>query len=310
MKVAFTMPGQGSQSIGMGKLLYDNFTCAKQVFTEVDEALGENLSKMMFEGDAAQLTLTYNAQPAIMAVSIAVFRVLEYMGLDVKNIKVVAGHSLGEYSALCAAGVYSLFDTSKLLRIRGMAMQEAVPSGVGAMCAVIGLTIEDLERICAQVKNCEIANDNGAGQVVLSGEKKAVEQGAELAKNAGAKKIVFLPVSAPFHCSLMQEAANVMEKALQEVKANNPLIPILPNVTVKLETSAQNLKELLVAQIVGRVRWRETVEWFGDNGFTHIYELGWGKTLTNLAKRINKGLVAEAVYELDQLEECVKFIQS
>lgn len=314
MKIAFMMPGQGSQSIGMGKSLYDNFACAKQVFEEVDEALKQKLSNLMFEGNIEELTLTYNAQPAIMATSIAVVRILESLGLDFsKNVQVVAGHSLGEYSALCAANVYSLKDTAKLLRIRGLAMQRAVPENVGAMCAVMGLDIDVLETICQSITTpsgvCEIANDNGAGQIVLSGAKIALEKAAILAKEKGAKRTLFLPVSAPFHCSLMQPAANEMKNALAEVVANNPIVPILPNVTVSLENNAQNIPALLVSQIVQRVRWRETVEWFVNNNISHLYELGWGKVLTNLAKRINKDLIADSVYETTELENCIKTIQ-
>jgi len=314
MKVAFTMPGQGSQSIGMGKMLYDNFSCAKQVFDEVDDALDEKLSSLMFSGDIEELTLTYNAQPAIMAVSIAVIRVLESMGLDMsKDVQVVAGHSLGEYSALCAAGVYSLRDTTRLLRIRGLAMQNAVPQGVGAMCAIIGLEISQLEKICNQIKSengiCEIANDNGGGQLVLSGEKLAVEKAAILAKDMDAKRVVFLPVSAPFHCSLMKPAADKMLQALEQITPNKPVVPILPNITVNLQIDADAIAGLLVEQIVGRVRWRETVEWFAANDISHIYEIGWGKILTNLAKRINKELVAMPVYEIAEIENCLKLIQ-
>lgn len=314
MKVAFTMPGQGSQSIGMGKTLYDNFSCAKQVFEEVDDALSEKLSSLMFNGDIEELTLTYNAQPAIMAVSIAVMRVLESMGLNiVKDVQVVAGHSLGEYSALCAAGVYSLHDTSKLLRIRGLAMQNAVPQGVGVMCAVIGLEISQLEKICDDIKTengiCEIANDNGGGQLVLSGEKLAVEKAANLAKDMGAKRVVFLPVSAPFHCSLMKPASDKMQEALEKIAPKKPLIPILPNVTVKLQTDENSIASLLVEQIVGTVRWRETIEWFAAKGISYIYEIGWGKILTNLAKRINKELIAMPVYEAAEIENCLKLIQ-
>lgn len=311
MKIAFTMPGQGSQSIGMGKILYDNFTCAKEVFEEVDEALQCKLSNLMFEGDIEELTLTYNAQPAIMATSIAVIRVMESLGLDfIQNVKVVAGHSLGEYSALCAAGVYSLADTSKLLRLRGLAMQRAVAEGVGAMCAVIGLDITDLEDICNQINGiCEIANDNGGEQIVLSGEKSAIEQAAILAKDKGAKRALFLPVSAPFHCSLMKPAAIEMKKALENIALNEPLVPILPNVTVELITEKQKIPELLVLQIVKRVRWRETIEWFAKNNISHIYEIGWGKVLTNLAKRIDKNLIANSVYEIDDIENCIKTIQ-
>lgn len=311
MAVAFIMPGQGSQSIGMGKSLYENFTSAKDVFNEVDDALNQKLSQLMFNGDIEELTLTYNAQPAIMTVSIAVIRVMESMGLDVsKSVSVMAGHSLGEYSALCAAGVYSLSDTARLLRARGNAMQNAVASGVGAMCAIIGLDIENIEQICFDVSRgdeiCQIANDNGAGQVVISGHKSSVERAVELVKDAGAKRAVFLPVSAPFHCSLMQPAADIMKNELSNVKSCDPVVGIIPNINVVLQKDAKEIPDLLVQQVTGRVRWRETVQWFAENGIDIVYEIGWGKVLTNLVKRIDKNIQAETVYETTEIEKCVE----
>ncbi|MBY2913549.1 ACP S-malonyltransferase [Rhizobium leguminosarum] len=292
MTIAFTFPGQGSQAVGMGKDLAENFAEARAVFQEVDEALGEKLSDVMFNGPEDTLTLTANAQPALMAVSIAVVRVLEAKGLDLKSkVAYVAGHSLGEYSALCAAGTFSLADTARLLRIRGNAMQAAVPAGVGAMAAIIGLEHADVAAVCeaaAAIGACQIANDNGGGQIVISGEKAAVEKAAGLATDKGAKRAILLPVSAPFHSTLMAPAADAMREALAKVAKSDPVVPVIANVRAAPVTGADEIASLLVEQVTGQVRWRETVEWFAGNGVTTLYELGSGKVLTGLARRIDK----------------------
>ncbi|MGO7961110.1 ACP S-malonyltransferase [Rhizobium leguminosarum] len=292
MTIAFTFPGQGSQAVGMGKDLAENFAEARAVFQEVDEALGEKLSDVMFNGPEDTLTLTANAQPALMAVSIAVVRVLEAKGLDLKSkVAYVAGHSLGEYSALCAAGTFSLADTARLLRIRGNAMQAAVPVGVGAMAAIIGLEHADVIAVCeaaSAIGACQIANDNGGGQIVISGEKAAVEKAAALATDKGAKRAILLPVSAPFHSTLMAPAADAMREALAKVAKSDPVVPVIANVRAAPATGADEIASLLVEQVTGQVRWRETVEWFAGNGVTTLYELGSGKVLTGLARRIDK----------------------
>ncbi|MGM4909008.1 ACP S-malonyltransferase [Rhizobium sp. 768_B6_N1_8] len=294
MTIAFTFPGQGSQAVGMGKDLAENFAEARAVFEEVDEALGEKLSDVIFNGPEDKLTLTANAQPALMAVSMAVIRVLEAKGLDLKaKVAYVAGHSLGEYSALCAAGTFSIADTARLLRIRGNAMQAAVPVGVGAMAAIIGLEHADVQAICeeaAAIGSCQIANDNGGGQLVISGEKSAVEKAAGLATDKGAKRAILLPVSAPFHSKLMAPAADAMREALAGVKKTNPAVPVIANVRATPVTDAEEIAALLVEQVTGQVRWRETVEWFAANGVTTLYELGAGKVLTGLARRIDKNI--------------------
>jgi [acyl-carrier-protein] S-malonyltransferase len=299
MTVAFTFPGQGSQAVGMGKELSENFAEARAVFEEVDDALGEKLSATMFEGPEETLTLTANAQPALMAVSLAIIRVLQAKGLDLKSkVSFVAGHSLGEYSALCAAGTFSLADTARLLRIRGNAMQAAVPVGVGAMAAIIGLEHADVLAICEEasaVGSCQIANDNGGGQLVISGEKAAVERAAAVATDKGAKRAILLPVSAPFHSGLMAPAADAMREALAGVKKSDPVVPLIANVRAAPVTDAGEIAGLLVEQVTGQVRWRETVEWFAANNVTTLYELGSGKVLTGLARRIDKTVNGIAV---------------
>lgn len=299
MKVAFTFPGQGSQAVGMGKDLADSFPEARAVFEEVDEALGQKLSDIMWNGPEETLTLTANAQPALMAVSMAVIRVLEAKGLDLKSkVAYVAGHSLGEYSALCAAGTFSIADTARLLRIRGNAMQAAVPVGEGAMAAIIGLEHGDVQAICAEaaaLAPCQIANDNGGGQLVISGGKAAVEKAAALATEKGAKRAIMLPVSAPFHSALMGPAADAMREALAKVEKKDPVVPLIANVRAAPVTSAAEIADLLVEQVTGQVRWRETVEWFGANGVTTLYEIGAGKVLTGLARRIDKNINGVAV---------------
>ena len=299
MKVAFTFPGQGSQAVGMGKDLADSFPEARAVFEEVDEALGQKLSDIMWNGPEETLTLTANAQPALMAVSMAVIRVLEAKGLDLKSkVAYVGGHSLGEYSALCAAGTFSIGDTARLLRIRGNAMQAAVPVGEGAMAAIIGLEHGDVQAICAEASAmgpCQIANDNGGGQLVISGGKAAVEKAAALATEKGAKRAIMLPVSAPFHSALMGPAADAMREALAKVEKKDPVVPLIANVRAAPVTSAAEIADLLVEQVTGQVRWRETVEWFGANGVTTLYEIGAGKVLTGLARRIDKNINGVAV---------------
>ncbi|HTO32564.1 MAG TPA: ACP S-malonyltransferase [Pararhizobium sp.] len=299
MAIAFTFPGQGSQALGMGKDLADAFPEAAAVFAEIDDALGEKLSDTMWNGPEETLTLTANAQPALMAVSIAALRVLEANGLDLKSkVAYVAGHSLGEYSALCAAGTFSLADTARLLRIRGNAMQAAVPVGKGAMAAIIGLEHSDVDTVCKEVQalgSCQIANDNGGGQLVISGEKAAVEKAAALATEKGAKRAILLPVSAPFHSSLMAPAADAMQAALATVSKRNPVVPLIANVRAAPVTDAGEIASLLVEQVTGQVRWRETVEWFAANNVTTLYEVGSGKVLTGLARRIDKTVSGVAI---------------
>ncbi len=299
MAIAFTFPGQGSQALGMGKDLADAFPEAAAVFAEVDDALGEKLSDIMWNGPEETLTLTANAQPALMAVSIAALRVLEAKGLNLKSkVSYVAGHSLGEYSALCAAGTFSLADTARLLRIRGNAMQAAVPVGMGAMAAIIGLEHADVDSVCKEASvlgSCQIANDNGGGQLVISGEKAAVEKAAALATEKGAKRAILLPVSAPFHSSLMAPAADAMHAALAKVAKHNPVVPLIANVRALPVTDAVEIASLLVEQVTGQVRWRETVEWFAANDVTTLYEVGSGKVLTGLARRIDKTVTGIAI---------------
>jgi len=300
MASAFVFPGQGSQTVGMGKALADNFVQAKQVFAEVDGALSENLSAVIFEGPADTLTLTQNAQPALMAVSLAVMRVLEAeAGLDLaRDARFVAGHSLGEYSALAAAGALSIADTARLLRIRGQAMQKAVPVGVGAMAALLGLDFEaasDIADEAAQGQVCQAANDNGAGQVVVSGDRAAVERAVEIAKGRGAKRAMLLPVSAPFHCALMQPAADVMAEALGKVAVSAPRVPVVSNVLARPIQDPADIVRALVAQVTGTVRWRESVASMAQAGVTTFYEVGAGKVLSGLIKRIADGASASAI---------------
>ena len=299
MSVAFTFPGQGSQSVGMGKDLADAFPEARAVFNEVDDALGEKLSKVIWEGPEETLTLTANAQPALMAVSMAAIRVLEKRGVTViDNVAYVAGHSLGEYSALCAAGMLTLADTARLLRIRGTAMQKAVPVGEGAMAAIIGLDQDAVEAACEEAGRgsvCQIANDNGGGQLVISGAKPAVEHAARICTEKGAKRALMLPVSAPFHSALMAPAADAMREALAKVNKHPPVVPVVSNVVVQPLTNADEIAQRLVEQVTGRVRWRETVEWFAANKIATLYEIGAGKVLTGLARRINKDIATANV---------------
>ena len=299
MALAFTFPGQGSQAVGMGKDLADASPEARAVFAEVDDALGEKLSAIMWEGPEDTLTLTANAQPALMAVSMAAMRALEARGFVLKDkVSYVAGHSLGEYSALCAAGMFSVGDCARLLRIRGNAMQAAVPVGEGAMAAIIGLDQAEVESACAEAGRgsvCQIANDNGGGQLVISGAKPAVEHAARLCTEKGAKRALMLSVSAPFHSALMQPAADAMREALADVEKQAPAVPVVANVTVSPLTDPEDIAARLVEQVTGRVRWRETVEWFGANGVTTLAEVGSGKVLSGLARRIDRDIATLAI---------------
>lgn len=312
MTVAFTFPGQGSQAVGMGKALAETYPEARAVFEEVDDALGEKLSTLMFEGPEDQLTLTANAQPALMAVSMAVMRVLESQGFKLQDkVAYVAGHSLGEYSALCAAGTFSISDTARLLRIRGNAMQAAVPVGQGAMAAIIGLEHADVFAICEKASaegSCQIANDNGGGQLVISGSKAAVELAAKLASEAGAKRAIMLPVSAPFHSSLMAPAANAMREALATVNKHAPVVPVIANVRVEPVKDPAEIADLLVEQVTGQVRWRETVEWFAAHDVTTLYEIGSGKVLTGLARRISKDVSGVTVGTAEEIDAALQVL--
>ncbi|ODT47114.1 ACP S-malonyltransferase [Devosia sp. 63-57] len=297
---AFTFPGQGSQAVGMGKDLAAAYPEARQVFQEVDEALGERLSATMFEGPEDILRLTENAQPALMAVSMAVIRVLEARGVSIKDhAKFVAGHSLGEYSALCAAGTFTIADAARLLRTRGQAMQKAVPVGHGAMAALLGLDVETARQVAAEAGRgevCDVANDNAPGQVVVSGATGAVERAVEIAKTKGAKRALLLPVSAPFHCSMMQPAADAMATALAEVSMQAPVVPLVANVLAAPISDPAEIRQRLVEQVTGVVRWTESVSWLTTTGgVTNLVELGSGKVLTGLAKRIAPQATAQAI---------------
>jgi [acyl-carrier-protein] S-malonyltransferase len=300
MTAAFVFPGQGSQTVGMGKALAANFPAAQAVFDEVDAALGAKLSTLIFEGPIETLTLTENAQPALMAMSLATIRVLEAeAGLDLaRDARFVAGHSLGEYSALAASGAFTIADTARLLRTRGQAMQKAVPVGVGAMAALIGLEFDAAAAVAAEAAQgqvCQAANDNGGGQVVVSGDKAAVERAVEIAKTKGAKRAMILPVSAPFHCALMQPAADVMAQALSKVAVKAPVVPLVANVLAKPIQTPDEIVRSLVAQVTGTVRWRESVAFMAQAGVTKFYEIGAGKVLSGLIKRIADGATSSAV---------------
>lgn len=299
MSRAFVFPGQGAQTIGMGRALAEAYPSAKAVFDEVDDALGEKLSALIWEGDLETLTLTENAQPALMATSMAVVRALEAEGISVaKDVAFVAGHSLGEYSALCAAGALTLSDTARLLRVRGRAMQEAVPVGVGAMAALLGLDFETAVAVAAEAAEgevCQAANDNDPAQVVVSGHRAAVERAVDIAKAKGAKRALLLPVSAPFHCALMQPAARVMTEALAAVVISKPAVPIVVNVRAEAVTEPDRLRDLLVAQVTGSVRWRESVMWMEGAGVTEFWEIGAGKALSGMVKRIAKEAQTRAI---------------
>lgn len=295
---AFVFPGQGAQVVGMGKDLADAYPGARAVFDEVDEALGEKLSELVWNGDKDELTLTQNAQPALMATSMAAMRALEAEGVEVSAAAFVAGHSLGEYSALAAAGALSVADAAILLRKRGIAMQGAVPVGEGAMAAILGLdiaTVEEVAQEAAQGEVCAAANDNDPSQVVVSGHKAAVERAVEIAKARGAKRGLMLPVSAPFHCELMQPAADAMAEALAAIDISKPAVPLVANVRATAVDGPDLIRSLLVEQVTGSVRWRESVAWMASQGVDEIWEIGAGKALSGMVRRIAREVATRAV---------------
>lgn len=299
---AFVFPGQGAQVIGMGADLAEGWAASKAVFEEVDEALGEALSALIWEGEADELTLTRNAQPALMATSLAAMRALEAEGVPVTAATCVAGHSLGEYSALCAAGALSLSDTARLLRVRGDAMQAAVPVGEGAMAALLGLdyaAVQGIAEAASAAGVCQAANDNDPGQVVVSGAVAAVEKAVALAKEAGAKRAVMLPVSAPFHCAMMEPAARAMAAALDDVEISTPVVPVVANVLAEAVDDPHTIRALLVDQVTGAVRWRESVMAMGEMGVSEIWEVGAGKALSGMVRRINREIATTAVGTAD-----------
>ena len=305
---AFVFPGQGAQTIGMGKALADAYPTAKAVFDEVNEALNEDLSALIWNGDIADLTLTRNAQPALMASSIATMRALSSEGVNISAASFVAGHSLGEYTALAAAGALSLSDTARLLRMRGTAMQEAVPVGIGAMAALLGLDFETARAVAqeaAQGEVCQAANDNDPSQVVVSGHKAAVERALIIAKEKGAKRAMLLPVSAPFHCSLMAPAADVMASALEGVEITAPNVPLVANVAATAVTDPAEIRSLLVAQVTGSVRWRESVGYMAAQGVTEIWEIGAGKALSGMIRRVDKSIATKSVGTPDDITAAV-----
>ena len=298
MTTAFVFPGQGAQTIGMGRDLAEAYPAARAVFEEVDDALGEKLSDLIWNGDQDMLTLTQNAQPALMATSLAAMRALETEGITLDRASFVAGHSLGEYSALAAAGSISITDTARLLRTRGKAMQEAVPVGIGAMAALLGLDFEAATEVAAEAAQgevCQAANDNDPGQVVISGHKGAVERALIIAKEKGAKRAVLLPVSAPFHCALMEPAAAVMAEALAQVTINTPAVPLVANVRAEAVDTGDVIAALLVEQVTGSVRWRESVSWMAVNGVTDIWEIGAGKALSGMIRRIDSSITSSNI---------------
>lgn len=307
---AFVFPGQGSQYVGMGKDLCESFAEAREVFGEIDESLQQNLSRLMMDGAEEDLNLTENTQPALMAVSMAVVRILEKQGgVDLaRACQFVAGHSLGEYSALTAVGALSLRDSARLLKLRGQSMQRAVPVGVGAMAAILGLSLEDvvaLAQEAAQGEICSAANDNSDGQVVVSGHQTAVARAMELATARGAKRAILLPVSAPFHCALMAPAAEVMKAALEKADLRAPRVPVVSNVTAAAVSDPAQIRTLLVEQVTGMVRWRESALWMRDQGVGEMIELGAGKVLSGLIRRIDKDIVSESVGAPAQIEELI-----
>ena len=307
MTQAFVFPGQGSQAVGMGQALAEAHQEAREVFAAVDAALGQDLSGLMANGPSDELTLTENAQPALMAVSMAVMRVLESRGLNLAEAaSYVAGHSLGEYAALTAAGALELEDTARLLKLRGQAMQRAVPVGVGAMAALLGLDFDAVADIANEVSSdseiCGAANDNANGQVVISGHAGAVARACDLAKERGAKRAMELPVSAPFHCALMQPAADEMAAALADTKISAPVVPVIANVTAEATSDPETIRTLLVEQVTGSVRWRESMIWAADKGVTELFEIGSGKVLTGMAKRIDARLSAKALNTPEDIE--------
>ena len=305
---AFLFPGQGAQTIGMGKDLAENFSVSKDVFEEVNDALEQDLSSLIWDGDIDTLTLTENAQPALMATSIAAVKALETEGIKFNKASFIAGHSLGEYSALCAAGSLNIHDTAKLLRIRGKAMQDAVPIGIGAMAAILGLDFNTVNKLAKSIGNdqvCQAANDNDPGQVVISGHKEAVEQTIELAKAAGAKRAILLPVSAPFHCALMQPAADAMSEALDGIDLESPSVPLVANVKASQETNGSIIKELLIEQVTGSVRWRESIEYISSHGVSDVFEVGAGKALSGMVRRIDREINVNQVFDTNSVNAAV-----
>jgi [acyl-carrier-protein] S-malonyltransferase len=311
MTIAFTFPGQGSQQVGMGADLAKGYEAARRVFEEVDEVLGQKLSQIAWEGPLDTLTLTENAQPALMAVSVAAARVLEQdNGISLKDkVKYVAGHSLGEYSALTVAGSLGLADAARLLKIRGQAMQVAVPVGEGAMAALLGLELDDARKLAeaaAQGDVCQVANDNAPGQVVVSGAKAAIDRAIEMASEFGARRALLLPVSAPFHCALMQPAADAMAEALADVEIKAPVVPLIANVVAGEVNDPENIRTHLVEQVTGVVRWRESVRYMADSGVTTLYEIGAGRVLSGLARRIERSLETVSVGSPDEIDAAVE----
>ncbi|WP_375690980.1 ACP S-malonyltransferase [Pseudooceanicola sp. LIPI14-2-Ac024] len=312
MSRAFVFPGQGAQTIGMGRELAEAYPAAKAVFDEVDDALNLKLSALIWEGEQDELTLTKNAQPALMATSLAAFRALEAEGVKITDAAYVAGHSLGEYSALAAAGALSVADAARLLRTRGEAMQSAVPVGIGAMAALLGLdfkTAAEVAREAAQGEVCQAANDNDPAQVVVSGHKAAVERAVEIAKEKGAKRAVLLPVSAPFHCSLMAPAAEVMAGALARIEMGVPKVPLIANVVAEPVHAGHEIEQLLVEQVTGSVRWRESVLWMAHHGVDEIWEIGAGKALSGMIRRIEKSVACRAVGTPDEVKAAAESLQ-
>ncbi len=312
MSTAFVFPGQGAQAVGMGKALAEAYPAAAAVFQDVDDALGEKLSDLIWDGPIETLTLTANAQPALMATSLAAMRALEAEGVSVSDAKFVAGHSLGEYSALAAAGAFSIADTAKLLRIRGEAMQAAVPVGVGAMAALLGLDFETAKAVAdeaAQGEVCQAANDNDPGQVVVSGNRAAVERAVEIAKEKGAKRAMLLPVSAPFHCELMAPAGEKMAEALANVTMNDPATALVANVRAEAVTDAATIRDLLVQQVTGSVRWRESVAYMVAQGVTSLVEIGAGKALSGMVRRIDRSVACVNVGAPDDVAKAVEAIK-
>ena len=313
MSMAFVFPGQGSQEVGMGKALAEAFPAAREVFQEIDDALGQNLSRLMFEGPEDELRLTENAQPALMAVSMAVMRTLAAEGgfALADNARFVAGHSLGEYSALTAAGAIALPDAARLLKTRGQAMQQAVPVGKGAMAALLGLELDDASAVAGEAARgevCTVANDNSPGQVVVSGTTAAVERALEIATDRGAKRAVLLPVSAPFHCPLMAPAADVMAEALDKTTVNAPTPVLVANVTAESVADPDTIRRLLVEQVTGTVRWRECVLYMKDKGVDRLIEAGAGKVLSGLARRIDRDLTSRALNGPEDIEDFLKSV--
>ena len=311
MARAFIFPGQGSQVVGMGKELANAYPLAREVFEEVDEALNKNLSKLMFDGPEDELTLTENAQPAIMATSVAIMRILSVSGgfILAREASHVAGHSLGEYSALAVAGALSLSDTARILQSRGRAMQAAVPLGEGAMAVFIGLSLDDAGAVAEEAANygvCDFANDNAPGQVVVSGSKASIEKAIEIAKKKGARRAIMLPVSAPFHCALMAPAADILSEVLSEIVMKDPVVPIVSNVVAEAVTDAGRIRNLLVEQVTGRVRWRECVLAMKHIGVSEFIEIGAGKVLSGLVRRIDRDLI---VSNVDTPEDVVAFLK-